>query len=69
MPFPNRSNKTSTYPKSKPTYRTRKPLPNEIPTDGSAQITSLRPESSFFPQITPYNPLPRLKRHRISKIS
>ena len=43
MPFPNRSNKTSTYPKSKPTYRTRKPLPNEIPTDGSASITSLRP--------------------------
>lgn len=33
-------------------YRTRKPLPSEIPTDGSAVITSLRPCSDQPDQLT-----------------
>lgn len=33
-------------------YRTRKPLPSEIPTDGSATITSLRPCSDQPDQLT-----------------
>lgn len=52
MPFPNRSNATNKYPKTRSTYRPRKPLPNEIPTDGSAEITSLRPCSDQPDQLT-----------------
>jgi len=37
---------------SKRNYRTRKPLPSEIPTDGSAVITSLRPCSDQPDQLT-----------------
>jgi len=40
------------YPSSKRTYRTRKPLPSEIPTDGTAVITSLRACSDQPDQLT-----------------
>lgn len=46
------SNRPNRYSKSKSNYRSKKPTPKDIPTDGSATITSLRPCSDQPDQLS-----------------
>ena len=46
------SNRPNRYNKSNSNYRSKKPTPKDIPTDGSATITSLRPCSDQPDQFT-----------------